>query len=157
MELFRGSGIGGGRILKVGNESSAVIVAKEGGSRNKGVSTMTLAAGCGLPINPSIDLNPESAGIARSPIAEDLTFFEAILAEGLSPKAGLNRHDKDQVDSREVWPEGVHRGVRIEDETGLAVISVDLLEGRAHLVAVSFGLDMDADEVGAGIGKGFDE
>lgn len=126
---------------------------EEGGAGDEGVGSGGLAKGRGFEIDAAVDFEPEVQVLFAAPVGELLDFREAIVPEALSAETGLDGHDEDEVDLGEEMFDGVGGGGGVDDDAVLAAEFADARQGAAVVVV---GFDVDADEIGAGFGKGFD-
>lgn len=140
-------GPGGG----AGGEGGAVGGGEEGGAGHEGIGPGGGAEGTGGEVHAAIDFEAEGEVALGAPGGELAEFGQHGFAEGLAAETGLHGHDEHEVNFGKEGLDGSNGGAGVEHDTALAAPGADLAEEGAVIVG---GLDVDADEIGAGFGEG---
>lgn len=136
-----------------GGEGGLVGGFEEGGAGHKGVGTGGAAFGAVGEVDTTIHFEAKGERAFAAPGGELGQLRQHVAAEGLATEAGLDSHHEDEVDVGEEGFNGADRRAGVEHEAILATEGADAGEGGRVIVS---GLDVNADEVGAGLGEGID-
>ena len=136
------------------HKGGAVGGLEEGGAGHEGVGAGGAAFGAGLGVDSAVDFEAElEAGLA-APGVELGDLGQHVAAEGLSAEAGLHGHDEKEIDLGEEGLGEFGRRAGVEHEAGLAT---ELADAGEQCAVIDGGLEVEADEVGAGFGEGLHE
>lgn len=134
------------------DEGGVVGGFEEGGAGDESVGAGGAAFQAGLEVNAAVHFETEGEILFAAPGVELGEFGQHITAKRLSAETGLDGHNEDEIDLGEEVADGYGGGAGIEDDAVLAAEGANLGEQGA---VVEGGLDVEADELGAGLGEGF--
>lgn len=147
-----GSDLGPGVLDAHDGVLVAGLVAEDGRARDDGVA----AGGDHLVgvsrADTAVDLDPgvDTLGLAHFPELADLV--QLALDELLPAKAGVDRHDEDQVGDIQDVLDRRERGGGVKNDAGLAAQVLDLVQGAVQVDGRA-ALGVDRDDIGTGLGK----
>jgi hypothetical protein len=103
-------------------------------------------------IDATVDLEAEIQTAFAPPRIDLLELRQHVAAERLAAEAGLHRHHQHEIDGGEQVFDGGRRRAGIQHD---AVLAAELADAGERAGVIIRRLDVDADEIGAGLGKRF--
>ena len=107
-----------------------------------------------LVMDAAVDFNAEAELARLADFREQFNFFEGRVDKGLTTKAGVHAHDQNMMNQWKNFIEGVDRGGRVYDHSGLASVRCDQMKGAIEMDADFL---VDGDPSSAGFRESGDE
>lgn len=140
-------------MRKRGGKCGLIGGFEEGGAGDESIRAGLTAFAGGGKIDATIDFEAEREISFTSPRVDLLKLGQHVGAERLTAEPGLDRHDEHEIDVAQERFDGGGGRVGVEHDAALAAEFTDAPERGGVIVGR---LDVDADEVGTGLGEGFD-